>query len=295
MKTPRLAPATPAAGGVVWRATDSELELALIHRPRYDDWSLPKGKLDAGEYPLRAAVREVSEETGSAVAVGRRLVTVTYPLTELAKRVSYWSMRHRYGEHLPSEEVDTVRWLEPQAAGELLSYDADRQVLSDFIRLPPETAMILLVRHGKAGKRSDFKGDDRLRPLDKIGRRQARDLVAVLDCFAPQRVVTADRLRCEQTIRPLADSLGLSVRIAPEVSDEAFGEDPDNAIKLVRSLAAEGGTSVVCSQGDAIPGLLAGLGAQTGKPVQCRKGSVWALSMVSDAVVAADYYARPTG
>jgi len=95
--------------------------------------------------------------------------------------------------------------------------------------------------------------------------------------------------------KPLAERLGVSVLIAPEVSDDGFGADPDSAVKLVRSLAAEGGTSVLCSQGEAIPGLLAGLSAELSRPVQCRKGSVWAVSMVSDRVVAADYYPRPAG
>jgi len=118
----------PAGGGVVWRPTADTLEVALIHRPRYDDWSLPKGKLEAGEHPLTAAAREVREETGLSATVGRRSLRTSYPVPEGTKRVDYWLMRAE-GRFAANDEVDELRWLPPDEARELLSYDRDRVVL----------------------------------------------------------------------------------------------------------------------------------------------------------------------
>jgi 8-oxo-dGTP pyrophosphatase MutT (NUDIX family) len=136
-----------AAGGVVWRAgAGGVVEVVLVHRPRYDDWSLPKGKVDDGETWLQAAVREVDEETGFAVEVGPLLGDVTYPVPRrgahraggpVTKVVRYWSLRAVGGAFAPNDEVDEVRWLPPEDAAGLLSYDLDRDVLAWFLRLPP--------------------------------------------------------------------------------------------------------------------------------------------------------------
>jgi 8-oxo-dGTP diphosphatase len=287
----RRPPATPAAGGVLWRHDGQDLLIALVHRPRYDDWSLPKGKLHPGEHPLLAGVREVSEETGSRVRVGRRLSTVRYNLADAEKRVVYWAMQHVGGAHLPSQEVDQLSWLTPTEAQRRLTYPIDRGVLADFARLPADTTTVLLVRHAKAGKRSNFAGDDRLRPLEKIGRRQARDAVPVLAVFDPKRIFSADRVRCVQTVTPLSESLGIEVFIAPEFSDEAHLADPEPALARIRILSAEPGASVICSQGQAIPAILSDLGVSVPQ-TSSRKGSIWALSYANNAVIAADYYPR---
>jgi 8-oxo-dGTP diphosphatase len=285
--------ATPAAGGVVWRARANALEVAVVHRPRYDDWTLPKGKVGPGEQPLLAAVREVGEETGARVEVGRRLATVEYPVGPSTKRVSFWAMRYLDGEHQPTDEVDEVRWLTVAEATQLMTYPIDRGVLSDFARLPAAATTVLLMRHAKAGKRSEFHGDDRLRPLDKIGRRQARDSVPFLLAFNPRLVFAADRVRCEQTVQPLAEALGQQLVVAPEFSDQAFIEDPQRTLKSFYSLAAGPFNIVVCSQGVAIPGLLQLIQAPATE-FPCRKGSVWAVSVFRGSVIAADYYPHPT-
>jgi 8-oxo-dGTP pyrophosphatase MutT (NUDIX family)/phosphohistidine phosphatase SixA len=282
-----------AAGAVVWRIEGTELKIVLVHRPRYDDWTLPKGKLRAGEQPLLAAVREVLEETGSDVAVGRRLAPSEYRVGDMTKSVMYWAMRHRDGEHAPSEEVDELRWLTVAEAVRTLTYPADRGVVGDFARIPAATSTILLMRHAKAGKRSDYHGEDRLRPLDKIGRRQARASVPLLSVFKPVRALAADRLRCEQTLLPLAEQLNLTIVSAPEFSDEAYAMDPSRAVKSLMRLAEDDGATVICSQGNAIPGLLADVAAP-GAPYSCRKGSVWVLSVAAGVVVAADYYPHPS-
>ena len=285
-------PATPAAGGVLWRRDGAHLLVALVHRPRYDDWTLPKGKANQDEPLLLAAVREVGEETGAVVEVGRRLTPVEYPVGDTIKRVSHWAMRHLGGEHVAGDEVDRLRWLTVAEATQLLSYPIDRCVLADFARVPAGSSTILLVRHAKAGKRSEFKGEDRLRPLDKIGRRHAREAAPMLATFNPSRILSADRVRCEQTVRPLAELLDLDVDSAAEFSDEAYVDEPNRAIDRLYALAEQTGASVICSQGLAIPGLLADLGAPVSS-YPARKGSLWVLSISQRRTLAADYYPHP--
>jgi len=126
-----------AAGGVVWRrADDGRVEVLVVHRPKYDDWTLPKGKLDDDEEHEEAARREVEEETGVRGVLGAEL-----PSTEYAdrfgrrKRVRYWAMEAVGGDFEPNREVDEVRWLGVEQARDLLSYDRDREVLDAFSRL----------------------------------------------------------------------------------------------------------------------------------------------------------------
>src|SRR5512139_3562201 len=112
-----------AAGGVVWRGNHKSVEVALVHRPRYDDWTLPKGKLADGETELAAAVREVGEEIGSTVAVSRRIGRIRYDVEGVRKTVTYWVMRDLGGEFRPGAEVDAVEWLTPGKARKRLSYE----------------------------------------------------------------------------------------------------------------------------------------------------------------------------
>jgi 8-oxo-(d)GTP phosphatase len=288
-----------AAGGVVWRpAAGGGTELVLVHRPRYDDWSLAKGKLDAGEHLLTTAVREVCEETGLDVVVGRRGLRTEYPVEAGTKRVDYWLMRAVGGRFEPNDEVDELRWLPPAAAVAQVSHAHDRAVLEDALRTDvPREPSLLLVRHASAGSRSDFDGPDELRPLDRRGRDQARRLAEVLPVFGPVRLLSADRVRCRETLAPLAERLGLEVGRAAELGEEEFQADPQAGLALVERLLEkpdEPGVTVVCSQGGAIPSVLVALGVQwdaaSGRlwPPSA-KGSVWALGGRPGALTA-DYY-----
>ncbi|MBX6391742.1 MAG: NUDIX hydrolase [Frankia sp.] len=137
VNTTRGAATERAAGGVVWRwAEDDGVEIAVVHRPHYDDWSLPKGKIDKGETWLGAAVREVREETGLAVEVGRLLGDEAYVVRRggrpVRKVVRYWAMRAVGGEFTPNDEVDELRWLAPEKAEELLSHEGSREIVHRF-------------------------------------------------------------------------------------------------------------------------------------------------------------------
>lgn len=132
----RADPSIRAAGAVLWRAVEGVIEVGLIHRPRYDDWSLPKGKLDRGETEAQAAMRELEEETGHAGLLGAYLGVVEYIVvrkgTEHPKTVHYWEVEARAGTFAPSDEVDALRWLSIGDAGPLLTQERDRGVLDQF-------------------------------------------------------------------------------------------------------------------------------------------------------------------
>lgn len=282
-------PTVRAAGGSVWRMRDGVIEVALVHRPRYDDWSLPKGKLEKGESELDAAVREIGEELGSRVAVSRRLPTIGYDVDGESKTVAYWTMRHLDGGFVPSDEVDEVVWLPVPQARRQCSYEADRTVLDAFDATPVPDSVVVLVRHAKAGKRSEWSGPDSRRPLDPGGRRQARKLSPFLQHFGPDRVLSADPLRCVQTVGPLADDLALSVIIERSFGDEAYERDPAAAEAALLSLAKPRRVSVVCSQGATIPGLVPAVVPDV-RSAETKKAGAWVLSFVDGAAVSADYY-----
>jgi 8-oxo-dGTP pyrophosphatase MutT (NUDIX family) len=278
-----------AAGGVVWRVDQGKVAVALVHRPRYDDWSLPKGKLDDGESELAAAVREVGEELGCRVAVSRRITRITYDVGVTHKRVAYWVMRYLDGEFVPSDEVDAVAWLPPKQASERMSYDVERRVMTDFVAVPIPESVIVLVRHAKAGKRSEWRGNDAKRPLDPTGCAQAERLTEFLPRFAPDRVISASPVRCVQTVEPLADALGLEVVIDPVFSDDEYASSPGATETALLALAKPNRVTVVCSQGLTIPGLIDRV-ARGIRPSDTRKGAAWVLSLVDGTVVSADYY-----
>ena len=268
----------------------------MVHRPKYDDWSLPKGKPEAGEHLLETAVREVAEETGVSVAVGRRGLRTSYAVPEGAKRVDYWLMRATGGEFVPNDEVDELRWLPVDDAAALVSHEHDRAVLADLARTDvPRAPTLLLVRHASAGDRSDWDGPDDLRPLDRKGRDQARRLAEALPLFRPTAVLSAERTRCRETVEPLAERLALEPEPLPELGEEEFSDDPEAGLAAVERLLTPGsGVTVVCSQGGAIPSVLMALGVRwdglTGRLwPPCAKGSTWVLGGRPGGLVA-DYY-----
>jgi len=288
-----------AAGAVLWqeRADEGAVEVALVHRSRHDDWSLPKGKLHDGERPLLAACREVMEETGARPAVGPRLPSTRYKVLGrsggmVPKVVDYWAMRALGGTFVPNDEVGELRWLGLADAHDTLSYEHDRSVLTGFAELPRITGTVLLVRHARAGDRKGWTGPDELRPLDPTGQEQAARLGAVLPFYAPEQVVSADRTRCVETVRPLADALAVPVELDRVFDEDAHAADPARAAVRLRELAGQGRTVVVCSQGGVIPDTVRALADADGLALAstaARKGSVWALFFDGSRLVAADH------
>jgi 8-oxo-dGTP diphosphatase len=283
-----------AAGGVLWRPghRESAAEIAVIHRPRYDDWSLPKGKVDPGETEPVTAVREVFEETGHHVQLGRRIATVNYPIEQRTKKVQYWSARSLGGSFAPNNEVDDLVWLPAPAAIKKVSYAYDRKILRRWARQPADTQSVLIVRHGTAGSKSRFSGDDKIRPLDKKGRAQAEALVAQLSSFGATDVYAADRVRCHQTVEPLAEELGVTINNEPTLTEEAYADNPKRGRRRILQIAGSHPTPVICTQGKVIPDLVAWWCERDGiRPDKSRnrKGSTWVLSLAEGRLIAADH------
>lgn len=299
-----------AAGAVLWRHEDGELRIALVHRPRYDDWSLPKGKVDSGETIAAAAVREVLEETGFQAVLGRHLAQVGYQVSardgdgKEDKIVDYFSAEAVAGEFAANEEVDELRWTGAVEAEALLTRPVDVDVIRTFYALPAELTTMVLVRHAKAGKRDEWNGDDDLRPLAAAGMRQADALRSLLPLFGVDRVLSAPRLRCVQTVQGVADDLGVEVRHEPLLSEEGYWPDPVLATARLLAIAGDGGTPLVSSQGGVIPDIISSLAdaggvritVARGGSLPSKKGSAWVLSFLpgsgDDAprLVAADYF-----
>jgi 8-oxo-dGTP diphosphatase len=296
-----------AAGAVLWRPLQGwtgdgpvPVEVAVIHRPRYDDWSLPKGKVDPGEIEPVTAVREIAEETGFRAQLGRRLTSVSYPIEQGTKKVRYWAARvdptYSPGEFTPNHEVDKLLWLPVSDALNRLGYAHDRKVLRRFSRQPVDTKTVLVVRHATAGRKSRYKGDDRKRPLDKHGRAQAESLVSVLLAFGATDLHAADRVRCTQTLEPLAEELGVTIDEEPSFTEEAYADSRKPARQRLLEIAEEPGTRVICSQGKVIPGLIEWWCERDGvRPDKSRnrKGSTWVLSLSGGRLISADHIGSP--
>ncbi|MBA3349491.1 MAG: NUDIX hydrolase [Actinobacteria bacterium] len=303
-----------AAGGALWRCShpdgdppDEGIEVALVHRPRYDDWTLPKGKLNPGESDLAAALREIEEETGYTGSPGRYLGEVSYlkPTDGEArpKVVCYWEFRATGGSFFPTEEVDDLRWLPVDGAKGLLSREADQGILEAFEEQPVTTSVVLMVRHASAGNRAEWERDDRLRPLDAKGRRQAEGLVSLLRPWAISEIVSADFVRCVETVQPLGESIGVSITQDPLFSELGYPGSEERAIELVRTMANREWVTCLCSQGDVIPDLLGRLARQDDLAphprkggrgsFKAKKGAVWALCWSRGRLVGAESLGPP--
>ena len=283
-----------AAGGVLLRTAGDGIEICLVHRPRYDDWALPKGRVDDGEHPMAGAVREVAEETGATGVPRLRLPRVRYTLPDgRNKTVDFWLMRAAsYGAVQDTHEVDETAWLPPAEAIARLTYDDERAVLAHVAGLPPITSAVALVRHAHAGERKAWAGNDALRPLDDVGRTQAERIGAVLSLLDPTRLFAATPLRCKQTLEPLAAALG----DLPIVQDGAFAEPPAAedapakakvAAHRLLELRADIVT-VICSQGKVVPTMVATL-HEKDDPARYKtpKGTGWLLTWAGDRLLAA--------
>ncbi len=256
-----------AAGAVAWRpGPDGRPEILLVHRRKYDDWSLPKGKVEPGETLPVTAVREVLEEGGARLALGRRLDSVRYNVGGRPKRVHYWSASvTSVDDHaVPNDEVDKVEWVAADRAVERVSYNRDNAVVADFARLPPQTVPVILLRHAHAVAKSSWKGDDDRRPLDDAGRADAKALAELLACFGPRaRLITSPATRCVETLRPFAELSGAELREEPSlyIHHHSSRTDPADSQTSFAALLTEavtaGEPTIFCAHRENIPFLQA--------------------------------------
>ncbi|KQX62119.1 hypothetical protein ASD06_13390 [Angustibacter sp. Root456] len=264
-----------AAGALLWRTHHGDLQVLLVHRPKYDDWSWPKGKLDEGETWPGAAVREVLEETGLHCELGVPLPQAVYDVgaggTTRPKVVQYWAARQVAGDGELANEVDEVAWLTVDEARERLHYRRDREQLKALARSHRagriDTWPLVLVRHARTVPRRRWRGDDAQRPLDDAGHDQAKRLVPVLQAFGVRRVLTSDAERCAATVAPFAQLTGQRLLGRHSLSEEGFDDDPSRAVRQLDKAVARGEAAALCTHRPLLPALLRDLAKRTDDPL----------------------------
>jgi 8-oxo-dGTP pyrophosphatase MutT (NUDIX family)/phosphohistidine phosphatase SixA len=253
---------TLAGGAVVSREDPVRgTEIVLIHRDRYDDWTLPKGKLEVGESIPVCAVREVLEETGVTIRLGVPLDTIRYQAGKTGlKKVSYWGGTPlSIAPREPDAEVDEVCWLPVRTAMSRLTYAHDHFLVTQFLEQPATTPLII-VRHAKAMDRKDWSRKDSARPVNSRGRRQAQLLVPMLSAYGIQRVISSTSTRCVSTIEPYARRRDLRIETYSQLSEEVGADDAKGVTRLmqkVRGSVVQGGQpTVVCVHRPVLPHIL---------------------------------------
>jgi 8-oxo-dGTP diphosphatase len=233
----------PAAGTLPWRLRDDALEVALVHRPRYDDWSWAKGKLDDDEDWAVAAARETEEETGLVVRLGPPLPESRYVVLDRGepgdKVVRYWSARVTGGHGHLLNEIDEVAWLDVPSAHARLDYARDREQLLALVRL-----------------QQDERLDTWPLVLDAAGRARSQSLGPVLGAYGVTRVLSSPSVRCLDTVEPFARASGARLRTRAGLSEEGFEADATKAPKHLLRLLERGEPAVLCTHGPVLPVLL---------------------------------------
>jgi len=267
---PIAQPPVLAAGGVPMRQLDGRTQLMLIHRPRHDDWTLPKGHIEPGEHPLVAAVREVNEETGLAVRLGPPLPALAYPLPDdRTKLVRFWAALPLEGHpDTPSaidvNEVDRVEWVDAAQTYDTLTYEDDRQIVDAALRSLADGRMpvpVIVLRHAHAKNRNKWTGPDELRPLATRGHQEAGRLAAILDVYRPERVVSSDSLRCRRTVQPFAAAVHVAIEGDHRLSEDTAPRRIRRAVnEAVESALSSGRAVVLCSHRPTMPEMFAALG-----------------------------------
>ena len=251
-----------AGGAVVTREHPMRgTEVVIIHRKRYDDWSLPKGKLDVGESLPACAVREVREETGVTIRLSLPLDSITYQAGNASlKRVSYWGgVVLSVVARAPDAEVDVVSWLPVRAALSRLTYSHDHFLVQQYLDQPPTTPLIIL-RHAKAMDRNDWSRKDSARPINSRGRRQAKLLTPMLAAYGVTKVVSSTATRCVGTVLQYAHEREVIIETFSKLTEEEGEDDPKGVASLIRKIRATmlsgGEPTVLCIHRPVLPHIL---------------------------------------
>jgi 8-oxo-dGTP pyrophosphatase MutT (NUDIX family)/phosphohistidine phosphatase SixA len=254
-----------AAGVLCWREQKGKMEVLLVHRTRYKDWSFPKGKQDPGEYLPETAVREMREETGVTLRLGRKLSVITYKLPDgQKKQVHYWASKlgdksWRKSKFKPNEEVEKLEWFSTEKALLSLSYSHDRKLLEAAISLYSqkelETRALILLRHAKATPREEWNGDESKRPLLPEGKLQAKRLVNLLRSYSPKRVVTSPWRRCSSTVEPYAKAAKRKIIERSQLTELSSVLSPRKTRSAVEALFDQTKSAMLCSHRPALPAI----------------------------------------
>lgn len=274
-----------SAGAVVWRPrkgnpmpavgeaiAPQDMEVLVVHRPRYDDWSWPKGKAEVNEPLIVAGVREVEEETGVLVAMGAPLTTQRYRLgSGHTKEVHYWvgtvvshpAVQRGRAPVVPAsqKEIDNASWVSVERAHELLTRRGDRRLLDEVtaraLSGDLRTVTLALVRHGSSVSRSQWPEDEGSRPLARAGGRQAVVAAQVLSALGVERVLSSSWARCRRTLEVYSSLTGLPLVETHDLTEDAVAAEPKVASRVVKQVLRRPGAPIaVCSHRPVFPALL---------------------------------------
>ena len=264
-----------AGGAVVRRSNSGGRDVVLVHRPAYDDWTLPKGKLEPGEGLVEAAVREVREETGLACLTGPRLVTIGYvDASGRDKSAHYWAMAAAGDGLAPTKEIDEARWASFEDAEAQLSYDRDRRILARACSLLPGAGLpvtVFLVRSAPG---------------------VARELAKLLVAHTPAVLVSSPDATSVRTLERLGEDCGLPVQRHEAICESA---GPAESLALLRA-AGTLGTAVASTHGDVQANVIESLeaaGVPLSGPPRFEKGSIWELILENGRFAAGTYVPPP--
>lgn len=284
-----------AAGGVVWRLVEGKLKVLVVHRTKYVDVTLPKGKVDPGESLAETAVREIAEETGIRVALGIPVGVSRYRMpNKRQKIVHYWAAEAteaalRASTFVPNKEIAALEWVSPRRALGYLSYPVDIEILEQFLAFVDDgvlaTFPLIVLRHAKATARDEWKGDDASRTLTSRGVKQAAALVGPVRAFGIRRIISSDAVRCLATVAPLSAALGKATSSSPLLGQDAWEDGTSDVRAVVGKRVRSRKPAVLCSHGPVIPGILNEIALATGTLRGSYLGSASALEPAAFSVV----------
>jgi 8-oxo-(d)GTP phosphatase len=270
-----------AAGALVWRVRDGKLQVLAVHRPSYNDWSWPKGKIRRGETLPECAMREVYEETGKQVELGQPLPTLAYKLSSgRPKVVRYWAAETMNTTHpsllarpryrlAPKKEIDNTRWFTVEKARAKITNRADLKPLDSLVaayeagRL--ETRAFIIARHARAKKRSSWKHDDLARPITAGGAKRAHQLIRLFSAFGIRYIESSPAARCVSTVLPYSAAIGKKIKTRDALTEAAHASNPKAAADVLTAVLAKSGNRLVCVHRPTMPTLLTMIGAATRK------------------------------
>ena len=288
-----------AAGALVWRKSkEKKIEIAVIHRPKYNDWTIPKGKVELSESSIACAYREVIEETSIETEFGMYLGEVKYQSLDGPKQVSFWSAQVvKENTFTPNSEVDEIKWVEAAKAAKFLSLESDKEILSKFNKLKYESKPLVLLRHAKALSRDEWQGDDDDRPLDSLGQMQAKRLLSIYQAFNLEQIHTSDAIRCYDTVEPMAKALGLKLEVSNKLSESAFKKDKEDAFDYARDLIKSDKRALLCSHNPILPKVLNKLTKKSDVESDEEKlypADAWVIHRIGKEIIQIDRIDAPT-
>ena len=289
-----------AAGAVLWRRLSDELlQIALIHRPRYNDWSFPKGKAEENESDISCAYREVLEETGYVSQFGPELGNVNYEVDGKKKVVKYWAAQAIGNPIHPIDlgEVDQLIWVTLDDAKKKLTLESDQKILESFQSFGSDSYPLILLRHAKAISREEWQSDDGDRPLAHIGQLQAKRFLSKIHPYEIKEIYTSDAVRCYESIEPIARALSINPVFSPALSEYSFIKDKKSWYQSITEIMENEIATLVCSHNPVIPEIVKKLiGKKNFNELnhELLPGEAWILHHKDGEVVAIDWVSAPT-